>query len=296
MQYEDYLKLLNEADSQESILITRHDACVTLGKNSSSNEILQLLDVPVYQSNRGGGATYHDQGQLVLYPRIDLKKRGLTITDYIDLLEQWGSAALLKVGVKAIRKSQPGLWIKNISDAVQFESNEHLQSFRDDLKANSRLAKIDQDMFCEKQRTAFIEKAQKSSLTDSAMIEKLGTQKLSINEIEQNKLEDEAQVLIKHKNSLSSFDSLECKDFSENLDVFCEKTICKKVAFIGLAVRNGFTEHGISFNLRDCNLSNFAKIIPCNSFEKIGKIDTEFELLKDALIDTNPFHIVPNIL
>jgi len=69
-----------------------------------------------------------------------------------------------------------------------------------------------------------------------------------------------------------------------------------KVAFIGLAVKRGFALHGISFNLQNCDLSGFSSIIPCKSFEKIGKCDIDFESMLSALKASNPFDIQINVL
>lgn len=176
MNYQDYLDYLKSENLEEEIIITRHEKCITLGKNSTKEEILENNDLPIFFSNRGGGATYHDFGQLTLYPRINLKKRNLEIKEYINLLENWGINAVKELGIDAVRKKQPGLWINNY-----------------------------------------------------------------------------------------------------------------KVAFIGLAIRNQKTEHGISFNLAECEIENFKKIIACRSFEKIGKIDSSFDVFLDLIIKYNPF-------
>jgi lipoate-protein ligase B len=72
--YSQYLNFLKQKNQLENILIIKHDSCITLGKNSHEREILNKTNLPIYKSNRAGGATYHDQGQLVLYPYINIKK------------------------------------------------------------------------------------------------------------------------------------------------------------------------------------------------------------------------------
>ena len=180
--YDDYLKFLQENEAkldQEFILILTHKQCITLGKNSNENEILQQ-DIKIYKSTRGGGATYHDEGQLIIYPHINLKKHGLNIADYIMLLENWGKDALKECGVQAGAGIGPGLWINQ-----------------------------------------------------------------------------------------------------DNMNY--------KVAFIGIAVKHGCTQHGISFNLDDCKIENFKKIIACKSFEKIAKINVGLNEFAKAVVKTNPF-------
>jgi lipoyl(octanoyl) transferase len=43
-------------------------------------------EIPVVQSTRGGLVTIHSEGQLVIYPILDLKAAGLGVKDYVLML------------------------------------------------------------------------------------------------------------------------------------------------------------------------------------------------------------------
>ncbi len=106
----DFIKL---EDKSEFIIFTRHDPCFVLGQNSDDKEILTKNHLSVYKSNRGGGATYHDLGQILIYPFINLKKRNLSISEYILILEKWIVQSLGQFGIVLFKKNNPGLFTEN---------------------------------------------------------------------------------------------------------------------------------------------------------------------------------------
>ena len=57
-------------------LAARASAVFTLGLNAKREHLLAPGDIPVMQIDRGGQVTYHGPGQLVVYPLIDLQRRG----------------------------------------------------------------------------------------------------------------------------------------------------------------------------------------------------------------------------
>ena len=177
MLYKDYLDFL-KSPQKEAIYITEHEQCITLGKNSLENEILIKNQIPVFNSTRGGGATYHGPGQLMVYPYFSLKKQQIYISDYINLIHDWGIKTLKDFGIEAYKKIEPGLWV------------------------------------------------------------------------------DE-----------------------------------KKVMFIGLAVKNGMIHHGASFNLENVNLKGFSYIIPCKSFESVGKVSVSTDDFLKVLKLNSPFNL-----
>jgi lipoate-protein ligase B len=68
---------------------------ITLGKRASvSEEILSGLPelerqgFEIAETDRGGQATLHSPGQLVIYPLVDIKKLGISVRQYVSLLEQ----------------------------------------------------------------------------------------------------------------------------------------------------------------------------------------------------------------
>lgn len=100
--------------SEECVLITEHEALYSAGKSYDSNDFIIPPKFPVYFPKRGGRVTVHAPGQLVIYPIIDLKRRDLNVSSYIQLLEFWIIHALDKMNVKSmLSKEGIGVWIED---------------------------------------------------------------------------------------------------------------------------------------------------------------------------------------
>jgi lipoate-protein ligase B len=102
----------------DTILIVEHQPVITLGVRKSANRLLVSAEeltkrrIDLIEIRRGGSITAHNQGQLVLYPILNLKLLGLNISEYIKHLQQIGTDLLNRLGVKAeSKKGYPGLWV-----------------------------------------------------------------------------------------------------------------------------------------------------------------------------------------
>lgn len=123
----DYNKSLNMQNThvgsvksgKDSIVLgCEHPAVVTMGRRcegdgelKDTRENLESLGIPVVNVQRGGQATFHMPGQLVIYPIINLKKVNLGVKDYIQMLMEVTSKVLSNKGVSAafVMKT-PGLY------------------------------------------------------------------------------------------------------------------------------------------------------------------------------------------
>ena len=74
---------------QDTLIFVEHEPVYTLGKNADESNIHSKYpkDVKIYNIDRGGDVTYHGPGQLVGYPIINIKKRGMSIGRYVHTLE-----------------------------------------------------------------------------------------------------------------------------------------------------------------------------------------------------------------
>jgi len=104
----------------DTVFIVEHPPTITFGARSGANKLLknkteiENAGIEIVQIRRGGGATAHNPGQLVIYPIINLKKRSLGVSDFVHLLEKIGLELLAELGIKAeTKKSLPGLWIND---------------------------------------------------------------------------------------------------------------------------------------------------------------------------------------
>ena len=100
----------------DTLVLVEHPAVVTLGRRGSAADLRQpeadfpASGVALRQINRGGLATAHEPGQLVVYPIVQLKQKDLRsfancfLQTVIALLAEYGLQGHLKDG-------EPGVWV-----------------------------------------------------------------------------------------------------------------------------------------------------------------------------------------
>ena len=76
-----------EGEVGDRLIFCSHPPVVTLGKKSGASELCGWKG-PVYHTERGGKATYHGPGQVVVYPIINLRRRGHNLAGLLNALEQ----------------------------------------------------------------------------------------------------------------------------------------------------------------------------------------------------------------
>jgi len=109
---------LYESTYLEQILGFEHPSTITLGKRAdplkdicASVKVLREKNIAIVGAERGGQATLHNPGQLVIYPMIHLRARGMKVRDYVHLLEDVTKRFLADYGIVACcRGSEPGLY------------------------------------------------------------------------------------------------------------------------------------------------------------------------------------------
>ena len=74
-------------DTPDEIWLTEHFPVYTLGLNGKREHLLNIGDMPVVQTDRGGQVTYHAQGQAIVYFLLDLKRLKLNSQQIVTLLE-----------------------------------------------------------------------------------------------------------------------------------------------------------------------------------------------------------------
>lgn len=96
ISYPNYLKFQERARSQrkESLLFLDHTPSLTAGIGAKaenllkSKEALSQLGVGLYSIKRGGDYTAHEPGQIVGYIHLDLKKRNLSLGEFLVALNE----------------------------------------------------------------------------------------------------------------------------------------------------------------------------------------------------------------
>jgi len=105
------------AGEPDELLFVEHAAVITIGRGSTPEQILATpadlaeAGIAITDTDRGGGATYHGPGQIIGYPIIDLRRRGIGVRSYLRALEGALLMALRSEGVDAfVRPSLTGVW------------------------------------------------------------------------------------------------------------------------------------------------------------------------------------------
>ncbi|MCB0349263.1 MAG: lipoyl(octanoyl) transferase LipB [Bdellovibrionales bacterium] len=101
-----------------AVMGLEHSPVITLGRRANKLLDLQIdektikgLGYEVVQSERGGQATLHHPGQLVIYPILPLKNFNLGIRAYVDLLLVVTKDLLSSYGIHTMLGSErPGLY------------------------------------------------------------------------------------------------------------------------------------------------------------------------------------------
>lgn len=92
-----------------------HESVLSLGLRSHKDQDLLNLDseFDIFLSRRGGHATIHNPGQLVIYPIFPLRESGIGVSDFVCLLIKTTKGLLRKYGIESFEKEEPGLFTKN---------------------------------------------------------------------------------------------------------------------------------------------------------------------------------------
>ena len=109
-------RLLDDPQAPEALLLLQHEPCYTLGRGASLEHLgfdPQDPPLPLHRIDRGGEVTHHAPGQLVLYPVLDLRRRGADLHLYLRQLEQLLLDLLAELGLSAERvPGRTGVWLE----------------------------------------------------------------------------------------------------------------------------------------------------------------------------------------
>jgi lipoyl(octanoyl) transferase len=107
----------------DSLLLLEHPHVVTLGRRADDSHLvtdrdkLIAADVEIFETDRGGEATYHGPGQLVGYPIIDVRVAKLGPVTYVRMLEKSIIETLGEYGIDAhLIDGETGVWVDGVPD------------------------------------------------------------------------------------------------------------------------------------------------------------------------------------
>ncbi|MBH65184.1 MAG: octanoyltransferase [Chloroflexi bacterium] len=126
----EVLAAVKSGENPDSLLLLEHPHVVTLGRRSDDSQLVTsrkaLIDasVEIFETDRGGEATYHGPGQLVGYPIIDVRAAGLGPVTYVRMLEQTIIETLAEYGVEGhLVDGETGVWVGGTQNEKRGEEN-----------------------------------------------------------------------------------------------------------------------------------------------------------------------------
>ncbi len=102
--YQIQLKALEQAvtNTKYTVFGLEHESVLTLGHRASADlEIFNTNAIKVEKVSRGGLATIHSEGQLVIYPIMNIRELKLGARNYIKLLLETTQNVLLDIGIES---------------------------------------------------------------------------------------------------------------------------------------------------------------------------------------------------
>ncbi len=102
-----------QPDTPDEVWLVEHPPVFTLGLAASPDHVLNAHPIAVVQTDRGGEVTYHGPGQLVVYPLLDLRRRGLYVRELVRQLEESLLDLLRGYGLQQAQRvtGEPGIYL-----------------------------------------------------------------------------------------------------------------------------------------------------------------------------------------
>jgi lipoyl(octanoyl) transferase len=110
---------VRDGTTPDELWVCEHPPVYTLGQAGKPEHRLADNGIPLIKVDRGGQITYHGPGQTVVYPLLDLDRRGLAVREFVRRLEQAVIDLLAEHGVAARRlEGAPGVYIDRGGNAA----------------------------------------------------------------------------------------------------------------------------------------------------------------------------------
>jgi len=111
-------RCMADGGARNYLMLVEHPPTITVGRRGDQSEVLERRDrlaelgVEVAETNRGGRVTFHGPGQLVVYPIINLRRRGPDLHRYLRELQSWLVGLCRSYGVPAHADGpHTGCWV-----------------------------------------------------------------------------------------------------------------------------------------------------------------------------------------
>jgi lipoate-protein ligase B len=107
----ELVNAIADGEKPDHLLFCELDSVLTVGRATPKDAVLDPA-LPVRQVSRGGKATYHGPGQLVVYPLILLQEGRRDLHAYLHALEEALIQTVGEFGLKGVRDPRnTGCWV-----------------------------------------------------------------------------------------------------------------------------------------------------------------------------------------
>lgn len=108
-----YVDAIQQNAVNERIWLLEHEHVFTKGTSGEDREALNVGDVPLMTTRRGGRITYHGPGQRVGYMMLDLRTREKDVRLYVQTVEAWLIETLRYFSLDAFTSpGRIGIWVR----------------------------------------------------------------------------------------------------------------------------------------------------------------------------------------
>lgn len=128
LMQEDLVKKRQKNEIKDTFIFCRHPSVVTLGRSSKPEDLVGWEGALV-ETNRGGRATYHGEGQIVVYPIVKIKDNRNTslpnqdVRAFLEFIENWIVKTLKNFNLHAEAKSLTALEPGQLNRGVWVEDH-----------------------------------------------------------------------------------------------------------------------------------------------------------------------------
>ena len=96
----------------DELWLVQHPPVFTQGQAGKAEHVLAPGNIPVIQVDRGGQVTYHGPGQIVAYPLVDIRRKGIGVKEFVCRIEAAIIEVLAGYGVNGERiPGAPGIYV-----------------------------------------------------------------------------------------------------------------------------------------------------------------------------------------
>jgi lipoyl(octanoyl) transferase len=101
-----------DENTPDELWLVQHPPVFTQGQAGKAEHVLTPGEIPVIQVDRGGQVTYHGPGQVVAYPLVNIRRKGIAVRDFVNRIEQAIIGVLAAYGVLGERiAGAPGIYV-----------------------------------------------------------------------------------------------------------------------------------------------------------------------------------------